>query len=131
MSSVPNLANNPYAKALEGLHFKDPVKAFFDFCREREAIRLRREQGEPRENWTKDPVFQQGRFLNVFREDDRVTKALFQFVKPLVDAAKTKPLGMYNFEMDQRVCPISSLNYKMEQRNVSWGIFQHLSRACD
>jgi len=91
MSSVPNLANNPYAKALEGLHFDDPVKAFFDFCREREAIRLRREQGEPRENWTKDPVFQQGRFLNVFREDDRVTKALFQFVKPLVDPVKTKP----------------------------------------
>ena len=37
--------NNPYAKALEGLHFEDPVKAFFDFCREREAIRLRREKG--------------------------------------------------------------------------------------
>ena len=92
-SSVPNLANNPYAKALEGLHFDDPVKAFFDFCREREAIRLRREAGEPRDNWTKDPVFQQGRFLNVFREDDRVTKALFQFVKPLVGAAKAKPSG--------------------------------------
>ena len=50
--------------------------------------------GEPRENWTKDPVFQQGRFLNVFREDDRVTKALFQFVKPLVDAAKENPSGI-------------------------------------
>ena len=48
MASVPNLANNPYAKALEGLHFDDPVKAFFDFCKEREAIRLRREKGEPR-----------------------------------------------------------------------------------
>ena len=38
-------ANNPYAKALEGLHLDDPVKAFFDFCREREAIRIRREKG--------------------------------------------------------------------------------------
>ena len=37
--------NNPYAKALEGLHLDDPVKAFFDFCREREAIRIRREKG--------------------------------------------------------------------------------------
>ena len=94
MSSVPNLANNPYAKALEGLHFEDPVKAFFDFCREREAIRLRREVGQPRENWTQDPVFQQGRFLNVFREDDRVTKALFLFVEPLVKAAEAKSSGM-------------------------------------
>ena len=37
--------NNPYAKALEGLRLDDPVKAFFDFCREREAIRIRREKG--------------------------------------------------------------------------------------
>ena len=29
-----------------------------------------------------------GRFLNVFREDDRVTKALFEFVRPLADAAR-------------------------------------------
>ena len=28
-----------------------------------------------------DQVFQQGRFLNVFREDDRGTKALFNFVR--------------------------------------------------
>ena len=99
MAAVPNLANNPYAKALEGLHFDDPVKAFFDFCKEREAIRLRRERGEPRENWTKDPVFQQGRFLNVFREDDRVTKALFQFVKPLVEAATAKPSGSFEVHL--------------------------------
>ena len=96
MAAVPNLANNPYAKALEGLHFDDPVKAFFDFCKEREAIRLRRERGEPRENWTKDLVFQQGRFLNVFREDDRVTKALFKFVNPLVEAATAKPSGSFD-----------------------------------
>ena len=99
MAAVPNLANNPYAKALEGLHFEDPVKAFFNFCKEREAIRLRREKGEPRENWTKDPVFQQGRFLNVFREDDRVTKALFQFVKPLVEAATAKPSGSFEVHL--------------------------------
>ena len=42
---VPSLDNNPYAKALEGLRLDDPVKAFFDFCREREAIRRRREKG--------------------------------------------------------------------------------------
>ena len=42
---APNHDNNPYAKALQGLKFEDPVKAFFDFCREREAIGLRREKG--------------------------------------------------------------------------------------
>ena len=75
-----SLTNNPYAKALEGLELKDPVKAFFDFCKERESIRVKRERGDP-PPWTSDPVFQRGRFLNVFREDDRGTKALFKFVR--------------------------------------------------
>ena len=43
--ALHNHDNNPYAKALEGLRLDDPVGAFFDFCREREAIRLRREKG--------------------------------------------------------------------------------------
>ena len=75
-----SLTNNPYAKALEGLELDDPVKAFFDFCKERESIRVKRERGDP-PPWTSDPVFQRGRFLNVFREDDRGTKALFKFVR--------------------------------------------------
>lgn len=42
---APNHDNNPYADALKGLRLDDPVEAFFNFCREREAIRLRREKG--------------------------------------------------------------------------------------
>ena len=73
--------DNPYAAALEGLELADPVRAFFGFCREREQIRLRRERGDA-PPWSEDPVFQQGRFLNIFREDDRGTKALLRFVGP-------------------------------------------------
>ena len=36
---------NPYATALDGLKLDDPVAAFFDFCKERENIRLKRAQG--------------------------------------------------------------------------------------
>jgi len=39
---------------------------------EREAIRLRKESGEPFP-WTEDPILRQYRFCNVRREDDRVT----------------------------------------------------------
>ena len=60
-------SHNPYAKALDGLHLENPVEAFFDFCRERERIRILRESGAPAP-WSEDPIFQQGRFLNVFRE---------------------------------------------------------------
>ena len=41
----PNV--NPYLAALDGLSLGSPVAAFFAFCREREAIRMRRESGAP------------------------------------------------------------------------------------
>ena len=77
-----NEFHNPYATALDGLILKDPASAFFDFCRERENIRLARESGTPAP-WTEDPIFQKGRFLNVFREDDRGSIAILRFAKNL------------------------------------------------
>ena len=72
--------NNPYQDSLAGLEIADPVRAFFDWCIEREAIRVRREAGQP-SPWSQDPVFQKGRFLNVFREDDKGTKAVLRFTQ--------------------------------------------------
>ena len=76
--------DNPYKDSLNGLEIPDPVEAFFSWCRERERIRTRRESGAP-PPWTEDPVFQKGRFLNVFREDDRGTRAVLRFVSPVGD----------------------------------------------
>ena len=73
---------NPYAKSLDGLKLNDPVSAFFSFCKKRENIRFSRENGEPFP-WTNDPIFQKGRFLNVFREDDRVSKSILRFANEL------------------------------------------------
>ena len=73
---------NPYAKSLDGLKLNDPVSAFFNFCKERENIRFSRENGDPFP-WTNDPIFQKGRFLNVFREDDRVSKSILRFANEL------------------------------------------------
>lgn len=80
----PHPAASVYAAALDGLKLDDPVQAFFDWCRERESIRQRRERGAPAP-WSDDSIFQRGRFLNVFREDDRVTKAILQFVRPVAE----------------------------------------------
>ena len=77
-----NEFHNPYATALDGLVLDDPVSAFFDFCREREKIRFLRKSGAP-DPWTSDPIFQQGRFLIVFRDDDRGSKAILRFARSL------------------------------------------------
>ncbi|MEM7114545.1 MAG: nucleotide kinase domain-containing protein [Chloroflexota bacterium] len=76
---------NPYQNALVGLQIPDPVQAFFEFCIERERIRHKREAGEPYP-WSDDVVFQNGRFLNVFREDDKGTQAVFHFVEPVKES---------------------------------------------
>ena len=82
-----NNASNPYRDALRGLKLDDPVRAFFDWCRERESIRVKRGQGLP-SPWSADPIFQHGRFLNVFREDDKGSRAILRFVGR---AGKTVP----------------------------------------
>ena len=73
---------NPYKNALDGLVLDDPVFAFFQFCKDREEIRLKRESGLTAP-WSDDIIFQKGRFLNVFREDDRVSKAIIQFINQI------------------------------------------------
>ena len=49
------------------------AKPFFSYARERYRIYLKKEAGDPKP-WTKDPMLQQYRFCNIFREDDKVTK---------------------------------------------------------
>lgn len=47
--------------------------SFFEYARKREQIRRQKAAGQP-PPWTEDPIFQQFRFCNVFREDDKVTR---------------------------------------------------------
>ena len=73
---------NPYANSLDGLEIEDPVQSFFDYCKKREAVRIKRESGESFP-WSDDPNLQKGRFLNVFREDDKVSKSIIKFAEPV------------------------------------------------
>jgi len=101
---------NPYASALDGLEIDDPVQAFFDFCRERERIRIRRESGESGP-WSDDPIFQQGRFLNVFREDDRGTKSILRFVEPVAQDFEALVHAVFFARWCNRDSTIDQLDY--------------------
>jgi hypothetical protein len=78
------MTKNKYRTSLDGLIIENPVESFFNYCIERENIRIKRESGEAFP-WSEDKIFQKGRFLNVFREDDRVSKSIINFAKPLTD----------------------------------------------
>lgn len=78
------MTENKYRTSLDGLVIENPVESFFNYCIERENIRIKRESGEAFP-WSEDKIFQKGRFLNVFREDDRVSKSIIDFAKPLTD----------------------------------------------
>ncbi len=75
---------NQYANSLDGLYIEDPVQSFFDYCKERESVRKKRESGTPFP-WSDDSILQKGRFLNVFREDDKVSKSIIKFAEPAKD----------------------------------------------
>ena len=78
------MTENKYRTSLDGLVIENPVESFFNYCIERESTRIKRESGEAFP-WSEDKIFQKGRFLNVFREDDRVSKSIINFAKPLTD----------------------------------------------
>jgi hypothetical protein len=56
------------------------AEQFVWFCQEREAIRLRKEAGEP-PPWTDDPVLRDGRFCCVRRSDDRVSRWIGEWLQ--------------------------------------------------
>ena len=103
---------NPYAKSLDGLKLDDPVSAFFNFCKERENIRLLRENGYAFP-WTDDPIFQKGRFLNVFREDDRVSKSILSFANDLKHDLPKLIQAVFFARWCNKQNTLDELSYKM------------------
>jgi len=55
------------------------IETFYNFMKERETIRLRKEDGEPFP-WTDDPIFQQYKFTNVKRAHDKTTRWFWENV---------------------------------------------------
>lgn len=59
----------------------EQAKPFFDYAKERQQIKINRDQGLPKP-WTADPILQNYRFCNVYREDDVVTKFIRKNITP-------------------------------------------------
>lgn len=66
------------------------LRPFFDFCLERERVRVKKEAGAERP-WTDDPIIHKSFFCNIYREDDKVTRWFRENVRDVVaeDALKS------------------------------------------
>lgn len=62
------------------MYHSSEVRAFFDFMKARHDIYLARQAGQPKP-WTPDPILQQYRFCNVFRELDTVTVWVKRYIR--------------------------------------------------
>ncbi|MBC6414713.1 MAG: hypothetical protein GDA45_07540 [Chromatiales bacterium] len=58
------------------------LEQFLWFIEERESIRLKKESGQPRP-WTDDEILDKTRFANIYRQDDKVSRFIFEKVKDL------------------------------------------------
>ena len=105
------MTENKYKLALEGLVIEDPVKSFFDYCKERENIRVKREAGE-NFPWSDDIIFQKGRFLNVFREDDKVSRSILKFAEPLKNDLPLLIQALFFGRWCNRKDTLEELSYK-------------------
>ena len=105
------MTENKYRTSLDGLVIENPVESFFNYCIERENIRIKRESGEAFP-WSEDKIFQKGRFLNVFREDDRVSKSIINFAKPLTDDLQLLIQALFFSRWCNRQETIDNLNHE-------------------
>lgn len=89
------------------------LEHFIDTAKERYLIMLRRENGNPPNSWTDDPIFQTYRFCNVFREHDRVTRWYRQNV--------SGPIGHSNVDQFR-----AAVVFRLLNRETSGELIKHL-----
>lgn len=79
------------------------VETVIAYARERHLIHLRRQAGVPRSQWTQDPILQQYRFCNVYRELDRTTIWLRENVRERLASSPDLLLATVIFRWFNRI----------------------------
>lgn len=72
------------------------ITEFWDFCEERESIRIKKEQGLPRP-WTTDNILDRHKFTNINRQHDRGTVLLNNTINGMEDFEKIFAIIVYRF----------------------------------
>jgi hypothetical protein len=108
---------------------KRGVTNFFKYARARHRITLDRAAGKPR-LWTKDPILQQYRFTNVFRELDKTTVWFRKHVREPMRSSPDVLLATVVFRLLNRIevgeaifCQSNMLNMGMKTAETGFDAF--------
>jgi hypothetical protein len=100
-----------------------PQELFWYWIAERHAIHLRRESGQPKP-WSNDPIFQQYRFTNPFRENDKGTVWLREhFLVPHEGVIHSKDCSWFTCDPEDEQCDCNAgINDNLELLafNICW-----------
>lgn len=75
------------------IYIKSRLAEFWWLARERYQMKLRRDAGLPWEAWTEDPLLRHYHFCNVFRWDDRASRAIERWARSSGDPYRAAVLG--------------------------------------
>lgn len=81
-------------QAINEFKFEATVEEVFAFALERERIRQKRESGESFP-WTDDPILRDSKFLNVYREHDKVSRVVNDILGPIKHIDNALYIGAY------------------------------------
>jgi len=91
---------------------EEALKELLYWIKERHSIFLKKEQGKPWP-WTKDPILQEYKFTNPFRENDRQTQLLRQVHKDISD-----PVQLFHTIVVFRMFNWAETYYELEQAGL-------------
>jgi alpha-glutamyl/putrescinyl thymine pyrophosphorylase clade 1 len=74
------------------------VNGFFKFINRRHLISIRKDRGDPRP-WTKDPILHEGKFTNIYRMRDRVSRYVTREILNRFKPWKRKRAAQLVFEI--------------------------------
>lgn len=105
------------------------VDKFFAYARERHQITVRRAAGQPREEWTADPILQQFRFTCVFRELDKTTAWFRKFVRDPMKKTPDVLLATVTFRLLNRIAVGEAMFNQLDIEGTPFTLFRDTGKA--
>jgi hypothetical protein len=102
---------------LNSVKLTHPWNDFLSFAEERYSIYLKKEAGLPRP-WTSNSILHQYKFTNLFREDDKTSKFIFNWVQSFQDNLKILLANLIYARLCNKPSTMLTTSYILDPQGV-------------